>query len=220
MADTSTIYQNVLEAAADEATTAISQAVVEGAADDATTAISQAVLEGGADDAGTAISQAVLEGGADDAGTRISQVVIEYSLGGEVPPAPPEPATGTFAFDEGGGVEWWVVPQLTDSGIELRDKVIKAVRVTGLVADADVRVYTYGPSDPVVVSDLENGVNSVTGAVALPDTTNVAQSPRLNVNCPNAMLSTVRVAGVWDGVSQRNRVDEILYEVAQQGIRR
>lgn len=198
----------------------ISQAVIEAAADDATTSISQAVVEAAASDAATFISQSVLEAAADDATTYISQVVIEFSLGEEVPPPPPEPATGTFVFDEGGGVEWWIVPQLTDSSIELRDKVIKAVRVTGLVADADVKVYTYGPSDPVVVSDLEDGVNSVTGAVALPDTTNVAQSPRLTVNCPNAMLSTVRVAGVWDGTGQRQRVDEILYELAQQGVRR
>jgi hypothetical protein len=147
-------------------------------------------------------------------------VVIEWSAGDVIPPPPPSPSTGTFVFDEGGGVEWWIVPQLTDSGIELRDKVVKAVRVTGLVTDADVKVYTYGPTDPVVVSDLENGTNSITGAVPLADTTNVAQSQRWQVNCPNAMLSTVRVAGTWDGTSPRNRVDEICYEVAQMGVRR
>lgn len=220
MADTSFISQEVIEAAPDDASASVSQAVVEVAADDASTSISQSVIEAAPDNATTSISQLVLEGAPDDATVRISQVVIEWSAGDLVPPPPPEPTTGTFVFDEGGGVEWWIVPQLTDSDIELRDKVIKAVRVTGLVTDADIKVYTYGPSDPVVVSDLEDGINSVTGAVPLPDTTNVAQSPRLPVNCPNAMLSTVRVAGTWDGTGQRPRIDEILYEVAQQGIRR
>jgi hypothetical protein len=201
-------------------TSSISQAIVEAAADDATTSVSQAVVEAGVDDAATNTSQAVLEAAAADATVSVSQVVIEFSLGEEIPPSPPEPITGTFAFDEGGGVEWWIVPQLTDSGVELRDKVIKAVRVTGLVTSANVKVYTYGPSDPVVVADLEDGTNSVTGAVSLPNTTNVAQSPRLPVDCKNAMLSTVRVAGTWDGTNPRNRIDEILYELARQGVRR
>lgn len=220
MADTSFISQEVLEAAADNANVSVSQEVIEAGAGDASASIAQAVLEAGTDDAATSISQMVLEGGANDATVSISQVVIEWSAGDVIPPPPPEPATGTFVFDEGGGVEWWIVPQLTDSGVELRDKVVKAVRVTGLVTSANVKVYTYGPSDPVVVSDLEEGINSVTGAVPLPDTTDVAQSPRQMVNCPNAMLSTVRVSGTWDGTSRRNRVDEILYELAQQGIRR
>lgn len=199
----------------------ISQEVIEAAADESAVEISQTVIEAAADESSVEVSQSVLEAAADESAVEISQVVIEWSAGDVIPPPPPEPATGTFVFDEGNeAVEWWIIPQITDSGIELRDKVVKAVRVTGLVTDADVKVYTYGPADPVVVDDLEDGVNSVTGAVPLADTTNVAQSQRWPVNCPNAMLSTVRVAGTWDGTSPRNRVDEILYELAQQGIRR
>jgi hypothetical protein len=221
VADPTFISQEALEAAPDDAATAISQEALEVGADDAATAISQEALEAGVGDAATFISQQAIEAAPDDAGTFISQLCIEYSLGDEIPPPPPEPATSTFVFDEGeAAVEWWIVPQLTDSGVELRDKVVKAVRVTGLVTDADVKVYTYGPSDPVVVSDLEDGINSVTGAIPLPDTTNVAQSPRLTANCPNAMLSTVRVAGTYSGTGPRNRVDEMLYELAQQGVRR
>lgn len=218
MADTSFISQDVVEAAADDATASVSQSVAEAGADDASLFISQAVAEVGVDDATTFVSQSIVEAGADDATVLISQTVIEFAVG-VVTPIPPEPSTGTFVFDEGGGVEWWIIPQLTDNGVELRDKVIKAVRVTGLVTDAEVKVYTYGPSDPVVVADLEDGLNS-RAMRTLPDTTNVAQSPRRTVNCPNAMLSTVRVAGVWDGEGPRNRVDEIVYEVAQQGVRR
>ena len=220
MADTSSISQDVIEAAADDATVAVSQEVVEAAPDDATTAISQAVVEGGVDDATTFLSQAVVEAAPDDATTFISQVVIEWSAGDVVPPPPPEPSTGTFVFDEGGGVEWWIACQPSDSGAETRDKQIKSLVITGHVTDADAKIYTWGPEVPVLVSDIENGTNSASGAVALTDTTQVTRSQRWQVNCPNAEVHLIRVAGVWDGQSPRNRIDEMQYEVAIQGVRR
>lgn len=201
--------------------TDISQFITEVAADASEAQVSQLVVEVAADASEAQIAQLAIEVAANASGVQIAQLTIELALGSLVPPPPPGPDTSTFVFDEGEAtVEWWIVPQLTDSGVELRDKVVKAVRVTGLVTDADVKVYTYGPSDPVVVGDLEDGINSVTGAIPLPDTTNVAQSPRLTANCSNAMLSTVRVAGTYAGTGPRNRVDEILYELAQQGVRR
>lgn len=139
------------------------------------------------------------------------------------PPPPPTVGSGIFRFDEIAGEEvpWYVIPQLSDSGIELRDKVVKAVRVTGKLTTAAVKVYTYGPKDRIIVEDLEEGVGSKTGAKQLNDTADVVQSERVPVNCPNAMLHTVRVEGVYDGVDPSlDRVDELVYEVAQQGIRR
>lgn len=221
MADTSFISQEALEAAPDDATAAISQEAIEAGADSATAFISQEALEVGANSARSYISQLAVEAGANSARDYISQLCIEYATGDTIPPPPPGPSTSTFTFDEGEeAVEWWIIPQLTDSGVELRDKVVKAVRVTGKVTSANAKVYRYGPTDPVVVSDLEDGLNSATGAVTLSNTTNVAQSQRLPVNVPNAMLSTVRIAGTWSGTGIRDRVDEILYELAQQGVRR
>jgi hypothetical protein len=201
-------------------TSSISQAIVEAAADDATTSVSQAVVEAGVGDATTSVSQAVLEAAAADATVSVSQVIIEFSLGEEIPPSPPEPITGTFAFDEGGGVEWWIACQPSDSGVETRDKVIRSLVVTGLITNADAKIYVWGPTDPVVVSDIEDGINSTTGAVLLPDTTNVTRSPRMQVNCSNAMIHLIRVAGTWDGTGPRNRVDEMQYEVSVLGVRR
>lgn len=134
------------------------------------------------------------------------------------------PAGGisTTRFDEGIGNSYYVVPQLTDSDVELRAKVVKAVRVTGKLTDADAKVYTYGPEQVVDVDDLEAGTNSITGAIALTDTDLVTTSERTQVNCPNASLHTVRVAGAWDGTEgdAKDRIDEITIEQAIQDARR
>lgn len=134
------------------------------------------------------------------------------------------PAGGisTTRFDEGIGNSYYVVPQLTDSDVELRAKVVKAVRVTGKLTDADAKVYTYGPEQVVDVDDLEAGTNSITGAIALTDTDLVTTSERTQVNCPNASLHTVRVAGAWDATEgdAKDRIDEITIEQAIQDARR
>lgn len=217
MADTSTIFQNVLEGAADAATTAVSQDVVEGAADDAGTAISQSVLEGGAGDAATLISQAVLEGGADDAGTEIYQVVIEWSAG---PLVPPPAAVHTFRFDAGIRSHYWLALQPSDSGDELRSKQVKAGRWTGKVTNASFLMYKWDVGEPINVSDIEQGINAATRPQRLADVAHVTQSARKQVNVPNACLHLMRVQGTWEGDAIKDRLDEGVYEVSRQGVRR
>ena len=135
------------------------------------------------------------------------------------------PGIKTRRFDANLGddevsVSWYLIPQLSDSDHELRAKVIKAVRVAGKLTDANFQVYTYGPEAVVDVSDLEEGILSITGEYPLTDTNVVTVSERIQVNCPNASLHTVRVAGTWDGVGSKDRIDEIEYEQAIQDARR
>jgi hypothetical protein len=132
----------------------------------------------------------------------------------------PSATSGTFRFDAGLGTSWYLVPQLTDSGVELRDKVVKAFRATGKMTVPQFSVYGYGPEDEVNVTAIENGTDSNTGKIALPDSALVVQSPRQQVNVPNSVLHTIRLEGVWDGEGIPDRIDEIVYEVAQQGVRR
>lgn len=145
----------------------------------------------------------------------VTEVIVPFTEGNTS-------STGltSMRFDEGIGNSWYLIPQLSDSGHELRAKVVKAVRVTGKLTDADFRVYTYGPEDTVEVSYLEAGTNSITGAVPLTDTNLVTTSERTQVNCPDASLHTLRLAGTWDGVGSRDRIDEIEYEQAIQDARR
>jgi hypothetical protein len=152
----------------------------------------------------------------------ISQFVTELGvpLSGSPPPPVMPPVAETARFDAGLGNTWYLVPQLTDSGGELRDKVIKAFRATGKMTVPQFSVYAYGPEKEINVTDIEDGVRSSSGKKPLPSTTQVVQSARKQINVPNAMLHTVRLEGTWDGTGMKDRIDEIVYEVAQQGIRR
>lgn len=130
----------------------------------------------------------------------------------------------TERFDAGEGSEWYVIPQLSDSGDELRSKTVKAVRATGRFTNAAAMIYGYDVGQRIIMSDLEEGnrnpVQMVTRPQTLPDTTEVAQSARKPVNIVNAVLHTVRLSGDDTGQAVRDRVDEIVYEVARQGVRR
>lgn len=126
----------------------------------------------------------------------------------------------TMRFDAGTGNDWYVAPQLSDSGVELRAKVIKAMRVTGAIQDASFQMYTFGPTEGVDVAAIEAGTGSSSGSVALTDTAGVAQSQRTPLNCPNALLHTVRVAGTWADGDVKSRIDELEYELSIQDARR
>lgn len=126
----------------------------------------------------------------------------------------------TMRFDAGTGNDWYCVPQLSDSGVELRAKVIKAMRVTGAVQDASFQMYTFGPTEGVDVAAIEAGTGSSSGSIVLSDTTGVAQSQRTPLNCPNALLHTVRVAGTWTDGDVKSRIDELEYELSIQDARR
>jgi len=149
----------------------------------------------------------------------VTEVLVPLS---EVPPPPTvTPRVETARFDaRGGGSSWYLVPQLSDGGIELRDKTVKSFRATGKMTSPQFSVYGYGAQVPIVVSDLEDGINSSTGKIPLPTTTEVEQYARSQINVANAGLYTYRLEGVWDGEGDVDRIDEIVVEVAQQGIRR
>lgn len=130
--------------------------------------------------------------------------------------------TVTGRFNAGTGSTWNIVAPVSDNGSELRSTVIKAVSVKGKLTSASAKIYGFDVSDPVSVSDLESGLNSSSGSVALANTTQVAQSERQPVNIPNCALSTVRIEGsytVTPGVIA-DRIDSINLERGVQGVRR
>jgi len=130
----------------------------------------------------------------------------------------------TEIFDAGEGSAYWLVPQITDSGDELRSKTIKSIRATGRLTNASAMVYGYDVGQPIIVEDLETGTRTNTQNTTRPqtftDTTEVTQTERKPINVANAVLHTVRIQGDDTGNEERDRIDEIVCEVAQQGVRR
>lgn len=126
----------------------------------------------------------------------------------------------TQRFDAGTGSSYYLVPAIVDSGDELRSKCVKPGRVTSRRTNQTIQVYGYDVDSEISVSDLEDGQNSSTGALPLADNANVSQSPLIGVNVPNATSHTIRVAGDDTGETTRDRIDEIIYQVAQHGVRR
>lgn len=147
-----------------------------------------------------------------------SQLTIELLRGPEVIP-PSDNPVGTFTVGAGLGNTWDLTLQLSDSGIELRDKVIKALRATGKFTNARLKVYAYGPMEDINVKHIEDGTHQKC-TVDLDDTDQTQQSRRFQVNVKNAMMHSLRIEGNWTGDGLPDRVDELLYEIARQGSRR
>lgn len=220
MADQTDISQFIPELGAETGNAQISQAVPEVGADGGSAQASQLIAEAsiGPTDSDAQISQLSVESGSSASTAIISQLTIELGRGPEVVP-PADAPVGTFTVGAGLGLDWFLALQLSDSGEELRDKVIKSLRATGKVTRAKMKVYGYGPKENIQVEDIEDGVGQKV-LVSLDDTTQVQQTKRLPVNVKNAMMHSLRIEGIWDGVGIPDRVDELVYEIARQGRRR
>ncbi len=150
----------------------------------------------------------------------IDQFVVSVLVPLSETPPPPvvTPRVEAQRFDaRGGGSSWYLIPQLSDGGIELRPKTVKAFRATGKMTNPQFSVYGYRPQERIVVSDLEDGINSTTPKIPLPTTTEVEVYARTQIDVAGAMLYTWRLEGVWDGEGDVDRIDEVTCELAVQG---
>ena len=150
------------------------------------------------------------------------QFTVElWAPSGVVPPPPPTtPTVNTKRFDTGLGSEYYVIPFVVDDGDELRSKTMKAMRATGKFTNVEMLAYGFDIGDGINADDMEAGINASTRPQSLPDSTQVAQSPRKPIDVKNAVLSTVRLSGSDIGETERDRIDEIVIERAIQGVRR
>jgi hypothetical protein len=196
----------------------VSQFIVEVAAESGPDRDSQLIAEVLAATGPDQISQLVAQLFQTTGPDQISQITIELLRGPEVIPPSSNPAS-TFTVGAGLGNNYSIALQLSDSGIELRDKVVKDPRVTGKFTSAKLKVYGYGPKEDINVADIERGTNPK-ATLFIDDSTQVQQSALLKVNVKNAMTHTARLEGIWDGQGIPDRLDEIVYQVARQGIRR
>lgn len=132
------------------------------------------------------------------------------------------PRVKTCTWDKAAGesISWYQTPQLTDHGNEQRASVVKGFTVTGKLTNGIASIYTYAVSALIDTAAIDAGTGSTTGPISLGTTANVTRLPRVQVNCANASLSTIRVAGTFPGSGTPDRVDEIAYDFMPQGVRR
>lgn len=127
-------------------------------------------------------------------------------------------------LDGGAGVSvpWYMAWQFTDDGSEIRDKVVKGLRITAaLPSDATIGVHGAGAGEVINVPTLEAGNgSSKSGAITLIAASSITQSARIPINVPNLGVWTVRLDGTWSGSGTKSRVDEVVVERAVMGVRR
>lgn len=152
-------------------------------------------------------------------GTGTFATLLECQNSGCGAPEPPPPFE-TLRFDSGEGTQWYLVSPPSDGGQELRGKNLKTMRGTGKFTNTSMKAYGYNIGDEINTDDLEAGTNASTRAQPLPDSTNVAQSPRKPINVTGAVLSCLRIEGDDRGQTRRDEVHELVSEWSIQDARR
>ncbi len=134
----------------------------------------------------------------------------------------PDPNVQTERFDAGAGTEWYVVPQLSDSGEELRSKTVKSGYVVGKLTNASIQFYAYDIDQRINMAELEDGtrIAGSTSPQTFTDSANVSQTERKQVNLKSAVIHTIRIAGNCTGAATMDRVDQACVEAAIEGARR
>lgn len=126
----------------------------------------------------------------------------------------------TYRFETGNDpVSWHFAPVFSDSGDSQRVKNIgPGVYVSGKVTRGKLKFYVAGSRQTIPVTDLEDGVNP---RFSIPvDNDGVLEGGRRQLNVRNAKLHTVRLEGTWDGVAEKDRIEDINYEAHVYGARR
>jgi len=152
---------------------------------------------------------------------QVTQVVVELMTPFVDTPVITTSAS-TMRFDAGLGSRYWLIPQLSDSGQELRTKVVKDPYVIGKCTNMTIRGYRFDVGQAINVQAMEDGerLAGASRALPVPDTTEVTQSPMRKMNLANASMHTMRIEGDDTGQETRDRIDQICYQIGGQGVRR
>lgn len=146
---------------------------------------------------------------------------LEFLAGGRTLAGPIE--VNTYRFDEvsGESISGYLAWGFSDDNEEQRAKVVKSARVTGRFMNASVGIFGYRASEDIPVAALEAGnASSLTGAIALPNSTVVSRTQQFQMNVKNLQGYTARVQFTWDGTGERVRIDECVLQAAVIGSRR
>lgn len=128
----------------------------------------------------------------------------------------------TFRWNtiSGDSVNYYAAWQLTNAGAPRQDKELKAIQVTGKFTAGDAKVYGFSQTEPIDLSDIEDGLNSLSGSINLGTQSLPQDLERVELNVSNAALFTPRVGGTWDSTGEPDRLDKVVLEYQPVGMPR
>lgn len=119
-----------------------------------------------------------------------------------------------------GDVNYYAAWQLTNAGAARQDKELGAIQVTGKFTDGEAMVFGYSQTEPIDLSDIEDGLNSLSGSINLGTQSLPQDLERVELNISNAALFTARVGGTWDSTGDPDRLDKVVLEYQPVGMPR
>lgn len=142
---------------------------------------------------------------------------LDMLVGGRV--ASSTETLSTFRYDEAAGVpvQWYIAFQPSDMGEERRQKAIRRLRVTGRSAAAIIQVHGARAGGDIDIDDIEAGTNSLSGNITVPASTGIERQTEIPYLVERLQVASLRYADEWDGVSELNRLDEIVLDVDVHG---
>lgn len=122
-------------------------------------------------------------------------------------------------------VPWYLAWQFSDYGVEDRTKVVKGVHfigsITGLTfSDHGLSIHGAQPGEILDIPALETDPIGKSGIIIPYPLAFVGQGEITELDVDNLSQLTVRACGNWDGIGDRDRVDEIVLEVQIRGTKR
>lgn len=117
-------------------------------------------------------------------------------------------------------VDYYAAWQLTDGGMNDRNKAVRAMRATGKFTSGAMMLYGFDSETDINITNIEAGTSSTSGSLSLGTQTKVQQGRRLRCNFPSLGVFTMRVSGTYGGSGDPDRLDEAYLEYILQGNRR
>jgi len=108
--------------------------------------------------------------------------------------------------------------QMTDNGSEDRTKAVKAVEITGKLTAAELQIIGGQPGVDIEIGPIEE-VSTGSGIV-LGNAVTVHQYARIELDSDNWKQWAPKIVGTWNGLSERDRIDEVVVESEIRGGRR
>ncbi len=104
-----------------------------------------------------------------------------------------------------------------DNGAESTNKLVSGIRLTGKLTNSKVSIHAASPGDEIDKVDIEDGTD-YRARVSFADSNIPTRYERKKVKVKNLSIWTARFSGRWDGIGERDRLDELIIEGSSHGV--